>query len=83
MPKHHSCTLPGPLDQLTDPHGCEIQQAAGGVSRDAADAQEDEVNRPYLILVVVQDAETAGGPGGIRALKGLKRLCWAERKKRT
>lgn len=81
MQFHHSCTPPGPLNQLTNPHGCEMLQAAGGVSRDAGDAQEGEVDRPYLILIVVQDAETAGGPGGIRALKGQKWLCCAERKR--
>lgn len=69
------------LNQLTNPHGCEIQQAAGGVSHDAGDAQEGEVNQPHLVLVVLQDAETAGGPGGKRALKGPKRLSWADRKR--
>lgn len=66
---------------LTDAHGCECLQDAGGVSRDAGDAQVGEVNPPDLVLVVVQDAETAGGPGGERALKGQKRVFCAEREK--
>lgn len=78
---HHSGTLPGPSHRLTDPHGCEIQQVAGGVPRDAGEAQVSEVNGPHLVLVVVQDAETAGALGGIRALKGQKQLRRAERKR--
>lgn len=76
-----SCT--GPSHQLTNPHGCEIQQVAGGVSRDAGDAQVSKVNGPHLVLVVVQDAETAGAVGGIGALKGQKGLRGAERKRKT
>lgn len=71
----------GPSHQLTDPHGCEIQQVAGGGPRDAAEAQASEVNGPHLVLVVVQDAETAGALGGIRALRGQKRLRRAEGKR--
>lgn len=71
---YQSCTLPGPLNQLTNPQGREIDQVAGGVPGDAGDAQDGEVRQPHLVLVVVQDAETAGCPGGKRALKGLKRL---------
>lgn len=70
-----------PWSQLTDAHGCESLQAAGGVSRDAGDAQVGEVNWADLVLVVVQDAEAAGGPGGERALKGQKRVFCAEREK--
>lgn len=80
---HPSCTLPGPSHPLTNAHGCEIQQVAGGVSRDAGDAQVSEVNGPNLVLVVVQDAETAGAVGGIGALEGQKRLHGAEREKDT
>lgn len=79
----HSCTVLGPSHQLTNPHGCEIQQVAGGVSRDAGDAQVSEVDGPHLVLVVVQDAETAGAVGGIGALKGQERFRGAERKRNT